>query len=303
MKRVNLLERDHLKWTDIEGPSYQELNQLSRTFSFSSLLLQDALGIEQLPKYELSQGTYFFILRFFDLKAHDQSTTVEEVTQKFSLFIRSQQLISVHSTPFREVTEKIPKEIIGHDNSHAENVHYLVHRIIQTVIRSYKDPLNKLDQMYDELEEKILIHHHRSLDLKRVYYFRRRMFILKKILKMTHDMLSNSKEFWTHQESLLQDLKENIHQIYLEIDDLSQNFEHLFQVYISLNEKKANEVMKVLTTFSTILLPLNFIASFFGMNFKAIPGIESSLFFWFIVMVMITISIILIFSFKRKRWF
>jgi magnesium transporter len=102
---------------------------------------------------------------------------------------------------------------------------------------------------------------------------------------------------------MLQDLRENIDQIYFQLDELSDNFEHLFQLHISLNDQRANDIMKVLTVFSSVLLPLNFIASFYGMNFEHIPGLHSTNALFLLIIVMILISVGSIWFFKRKGWF
>jgi magnesium transporter len=102
---------------------------------------------------------------------------------------------------------------------------------------------------------------------------------------------------------MLQDLRENLDQLYFQLDDLSVNFDHLFELHISLNDQRANDVMKILTIFSTILLPLNFIASFYGMNFVHLPGLNSS---WAIVIigaVMLFVTIFAFWYFQRKGWF
>lgn len=101
--------------------------------------------------------------------------------------------------------------------------------------------------------------------------------------------LYSFRDFWSKHRSMLQDLRENI--------------DHLFELHIALNDQRANEVMKVLTVFSTILLPLNFIASFYGMNFSFLPGLNSTSSIYILLLVMITMSVSAIWYFKRKGWF
>lgn len=102
---------------------------------------------------------------------------------------------------------------------------------------------------------------------------------------------------------MLQDLRENIDQLYFQIDEVSINFEHLFGLHIALNDQRANDVMKILTVFSSVLLPLNFLASFYGMNFEHLPGLHSQSAFLLVSSVMIFILIIGVWFFKRRRWF
>jgi magnesium transporter len=175
--------------------------------------------------------------------------------------------------------------------------------LILATIRTYEQPLEELQLQYDRFEEEILSIAPEKLASERIYQFRRKVFLLKRLLKQTGDALYRSKDFWETNPSLLQDLRENIDQIYFQLDDLTGNFEHLFELHIAILDQRANEVMKVLTIFSTILLPLNFIASFYGMNFEHLPGLHSVHAFTTIVILMLAISIGAIWYFKQKGWF
>jgi magnesium transporter len=179
----------------------------------------------------------------------------------------------------------------------------LVHQIVLAVIRSYEEPIVRLQDTFDEFEEDVLARKCETLNTTRIYHFRRQLFVLKRILKQTNDALYRSKDLWEEYPSMLQDLKENLDQVYFRLDEISDNFEHLFQLHISLNDQRANEVMKTLTVFSSILLPLNFIASFYGMNFEHIPGLDSVHTLLWVVVVMVLISVFAFWFFQRKGWF
>jgi magnesium transporter len=74
-------------------------------------------------------------------------------------------------------------------------------------------------------------------------------------------------------------------------------------LHVALNDQRANDVMKILTVFSSILLPLNFIASFYGMNFEHLPGLHSTSAVAILSFVMLVITIMAGWYFKRKGWF
>jgi magnesium transporter len=63
-----------------------------------------------------------------------------------------------------------------------------------------------------------------------------------------------------------------------------------------------NEIMKVLTIFSALFIPLTFFAGVYGMNFKFLPELEwhwGYAMFWFIC---ISATILMLFYFKKKKW-
>ncbi len=296
----NLLPGKSFEWFDVVEPQTEDFATLSSKFGLPYLLVQDTLRPEHLPKYELTDVGHFLMMRSYDQECGQEATTIQELTRKISLFITPDRLVSIHRVHFEylgKVSEKIRKSDVP------KTLQGLVHQIVLAVIRSYEEPIVRLQDTFDEFEEDVLARKCETLNTTRIYHFRRQLFVLKRILKQTNDVLYRSKDLWEEYPSMLQDLKENLDQVYFRLDEISDNFEHLFQLHISLNDQRANEVMKTLTVFSSVLLPLNFIASFYGMNFEHIPGLHSVHALLWVVVVMILISVFAFWFFQRKGWF
>jgi magnesium transporter len=296
----DLIAGKKTSWFDVEKPDLKDFEILSEKFNLPHLLVQDTLRPEHLPKYEFTDEGHFFMLRAFDKASSEASTTVQELTRKIAIFITEHRIVTIHRIHF-ECVDKIISKIKKNDTFW--NTQKIVHEIMLEVVRSYELRVTSLQDIYDDFEKDILSKKNKKLDFKRIYRFRRQIFVIKRILKQTEEALYRSKDFWKGHQSLFQDIKENIDQIYFELDEISDNFEHLFQLHISLNDQRANEVMKVLTVFSSIILPINFIASFYGMNFKFIPGLQSPYAIGWVVASMTLIGLGLMWLFKRKGWF
>jgi magnesium transporter len=296
----NLLKDRSFSWFDVVEPKNEDFNTLSANIGLPYLLVQDMLKPEHLPKYESSEEGDFLMLRSFDPESSKESTTVQELTRKIALYITKDRMVSVHRVEL-DVINKLKDKVKR--NEAPKTIQELVHQLILNMIRTYELPLTNLQDIYEDFEADVLSRKCEYLDSTRIYHFRRQLFILKRILKQTQDALYRSRNFWEENHSMLQDLKENIDQVYFQLDEISDSFEHLFQLHISLSDQRANDVMKVLTVFSSVLLPLNFIASFYGMNFEFIPGLHSKTALGWVVVVMILISVFAIFYFKRKGWF
>lgn len=296
----NLLSNRPFSWYDVQEPRTDDFDTLAGKFELPYLLVQDTLRPEHLPKYEYSDEGHFLIIRCFDPQSEKDATSVQGLTRKIAIFITEDRLVTIHRVEL-EFLNKIIVRCKKGDTP--KTLQGLVHQVVIGCIRSYEEPIRNLQDLYDEFEEDILYKKFEKLDTERMYQFRRQLYLIKRILKQTNDALYRSKEFWDEYPSMLQDLKENIDQAYFQLDEISDNFEHLFQLHIALNDQRANEVMKILTVFSSVLLPLNFIASFYGMNFEHIPGLHSQNAFFWVVFMMLVISLAGILIFKRKRWF
>ena len=298
---TEFLSKKDFTWVDVQEPETEDFERLNTDFSLPYLLVQDCLRPEHLPKYEESEeGGHFLMMRSFDNESHHHDTSVQELTRKIALFISDNRLVTIHriELPYLiSIAEKSKKTDLP------KTFHALIHQVILGVIRTYDVPVLRLQDLYDGFEHEILAKKNEHLSTIRIYHFRRQTFILKRILKQTNDALYRCKDFWVDHPSMLQDLRENVDQLYFQLDELSVNFEHLFNLHVALNDQRANDVMKILTVFSSILLPLNFIASFYGMNFDYLPGIHSQSSVVILSLAMLFITITAVWYFRRRGWF
>ena len=76
----------------------------------------------------------------------------------------------------------------------------------------------------------------------------------------------------------------------------------LLDIYISSVSNKMNEVMKVLTVFASIFIPLTFIAGIYGMNFEYMPELKWKWAYPTLWTAFVIIPIVLIIYFKKKKW-
>ncbi|MGE3610401.1 MAG: CorA family divalent cation transporter [Bacteriovoracaceae bacterium] len=294
------LSKQNYTWIDVVEPKTEDFNQMGELYGLPYLLIQDTLRPEHLPKFEDTEEGRFFMMRSFDKENISEDVTVQTLTRKIALFVTNNHLISIHRVHLEHIdalAEKIKK------SEQPKTLQGLVHQIALSTLRTYEKPIMDLQDLYDEFEHDILVKKSENIGNTRIYNFRRKVSLLKRILRQTSDAFLRSRDFWEDYSSMLQDIKENIDQLYFQLDELTDNFEHLFELYVALNDQRANEVMKVLTVFSTILLPLNFIASFYGMNFTHLPGLDSPSAFFILVIMMLFLSISGIWYFKSKGWF
>ncbi len=288
-------------WFDVTAPDDIDIARLSSEFNLPFLLVQDCLKPEHLPKYEeTEEGYHFLMMRAFDKDSDLESTTVQELTRKIALFISSDRVVSIHRVELPSLSRVMNK--CEKPDNFPKNIQMLVHQIVLDTIRTYEEPINRLQDQYDHFETEVL-KKKCDMGMVKVYHLRRQLFVLKRIIKQTNDGLYRFREFWDKNKSMLQDLKENLDQLYFQLDEVSDNFEHLLELQIMMNDQKANDVMRTLTVFSTVLLPLNFIASFYGMNFTHLPGLDSPHALAGISGLMIAVWLICLLYFRYRGWF
>ncbi|TAI49492.1 CorA family divalent cation transporter [Flagellimonas allohymeniacidonis] len=99
------------------------------------------------------------------------------------------------------------------------------------------------------------------------------------------------------------ELKEQINNLVTDIDFELHELESKVNLIFSIQGHRLNEVMKTLTVFSVIFIPLTFLAGIYGMNFKNIPELEYQYGYFILIAVMLLVVLITLWYFKRKKWF
>ncbi len=87
------------------------------------------------------------------------------------------------------------------------------------------------------------------------------------------------------------------------VDNARESVMNAFDLYMSAVSNNTNEVMKVLSIFATIALPLTVISSIYGTNFLVLPGAQFRYGFWIMILAMVILGAAFIYSFKKRGWF
>ena len=98
------------------------------------------------------------------------------------------------------------------------------------------------------------------------------------------------------------DVVDKVEKIYNNLETLSEIVTSLNETNESILSHNTNNVIKILTIFSVVMLPLTFITGFYGMNVIGLPGAEHPLATIMIAGGLIGIVMGMLIFFKFKRW-
>jgi magnesium transporter len=101
----------------------------------------------------------------------------------------------------------------------------------------------------------------------------------------------------------LRDVYDHIIQIVDTVETFRDMISGMLDVYLSSVSNRMNEVMKVLTIFAALFIPLTFIAGVYGMNFKFMPELSWRYGYFLVLGVMAAVAVAMLLFFKRKKWF
>lgn len=181
---------------------------------------------------------------------------------------------------------------------------YLLFLLIESIIDNYQDKYvdsagKKIDQMNTANVNPTPEFTNEVEDLKQhLFQFKRATMSLRDtIVKLEKVSLAGSKAPY------FSELKEQVNNLISDIDFDLQELESKMNLIFSIQGHRLNEVMKTLTIFSVIFIPLTFMAGIYGMNFKNIPELRTDNGYFVLLGAMVVITLFSVWYFKRKKWF
>ena len=116
--------------------------------------------------------------------------------------------------------------------------------------------------------------------------------------------LTNSESELINSETLpfIRDLLDLANQASEAVDTYREMLTDHLNIYNSVISNRMNDIMKVLTIFAAIFIPLTFIAGVYGTNFKYLPELEFKYSYFIFWSVLIAVAVGMLLYFKRKKW-
>ena len=292
-----------VSWINIDGiDNEKEIHELGKVCSISQNLLSDIMNPHQRATIQEYDDALFISLKMLQFDDSDTKVISEQLTiiVKDSLVITFQERQGDVFEPIRERIRKGRKIVI-------QGSSYLVLAILDIVIDTYLLILSKLGDEIEYLEDELIENVDRSV-IERVYSYKKELNYLRKNIIPTRDMIQKlgkieSESIGAQHKELIQDLFSNC----LLSVEISDSFREILSDQLTLYHTqvstKLNDVMKFLTIFSAIFIPLTFIAGIYGTNFDYIPELAFKFSYFIMLGVMVIVAIMMIIIFWKKRWF
>ncbi len=300
---TEILKTTPIKWFKITGVHDADfLKQIGEVFGINHLDLEDIANTTQRPRIEERDKYVFMVFKLLQLDARTNDVIIEQV----SIILGSNWVISFHETG-TEVFETLRQRILsGKGRILKMRSDYLTFTIADVIIDQYFNLLDDIGDAIEETEEELIFSPGKSSQ-EAIYRLKRRLIYVKKSIWPVRELINSlqrSDHPLFHHESRIyfRNIYDHTIQIIETIESLRDITSGMMDLYLSTVSNKMNEIMKVLTIFSALFIPLTFLAGVYGMNFKYFPELEwhqGYFLFWGICVVL---ALIMLFYFKRKRW-
>jgi len=298
------LEGEGLRWINIPRPGPADRAWLEEHFDFHPLDLEDVYSRNQRPKIDEYPGYLFIVLHF---PVYDKAVGRLNAAE-LDLFVGPDFVVTMPNSelpPVQYLFERCRSSQEARETLLSKGSGLLLYQIVDQAFDYCFPMLRKMGNKLERLEQEIF--EGRSQEVVRdLSNAKQEIINFRKVIRPQRAVLRDLER--TKQRYLPDDLDiyfDDINDASERIWDMLENYKEVVEALESTNESvlshRVNEVLRVLTAFSVVILPLTLIASIFGMN-VAVPGEGSIEAFWVIMASMAVLLGGMLGFFRWRGW-
>lgn len=258
-------------WLDVVAPTSAEVLALGAAFGFDHLSLEDVLGPSMFPKVDDHPDYTFVIGHGLAADDSDRLRTVE-----YDVFLGHGYLVSLHG-------EDLPAFAWGREHVTSPGAlagggpDQLFARISEAGALRFQPLVEGLAERIEDLEDGAVLAD--PAVLVEVQALRRDALLLRQVVtgqRDAHRALSRDDLVGIGRRAAMRlgHVYDDFYRITELVDTSRSLLGNVMEAYRGAVAEKTNEVMKVLTIFASIVLPLSLIAGIYGMNFANMPELD-----------------------------
>ncbi len=289
-------------WINIEGIDPRAIQLIGDHFGVHPLVSEDIVNLGQRPKMEDYEDYIFVVLKMI----YHNDRLDEIIDEQISLILGSNFVISFQEQE-GDVFDPIRQRIRENKGRvRAMGADYLAYALLDAVVDNYYVILETRGEDLEDLEEEIMTNPHPEIghdihQMKRdMIYLRRQIWPLREVISGLQR--NESKLIKKNTIIYLRDVYDHTIQVIDTVESFRDMVAGLHDSYLSSISNKMNEIMKVLTIFAAIFIPLTFMAGIYGMNFEYMPELKWKYGYFVLLGIMATLGIGMLLYFKKRKW-
>ncbi|MDD4202830.1 MAG: magnesium/cobalt transporter CorA [Candidatus Omnitrophica bacterium] len=304
----NNLIKEHIKrdnvilWVNVEDPTPEDMDFLSKEFLFHPLAIEDCLASVQRPKIDRYGDYLFIVMHAASLHINSEGSSSREL----DFFIGQRYLVTVHKKSLNSILS-CRKMCLANPNIMAEGPSRLFYYLADMLVDNYFPILDIIEKDIDDAES-LMYQKQTSENVNRILKLKETVLTLRRFIGPQKELVVSltrgvyqpliSKELTIY----FRDISDLLASINDTLDCYRDVLTNVLEGYSSVSSNRLNDIMRVLTIISTIMLPLTLISGIYGMNFEYMPELSWKHGYLITLMLMLLISIGMLAYFKHKKW-
>ncbi len=300
-----LLDRDDVVvWVDVRGHDENDVvtHVLGETLRVHPLVLEDVFLDAPHPKVEAFDEYLYVVVHGLDRNAESPENLD---TIELDLLLGPRWIVTQHPKALRS-TESVEVELQKSAKAFARGPSFIAHAILDHLFDHYDPLMDRFDDELEALEGHVLARGDFDPTLE-VFALKRSLTKIRRTASHQRDVaLRIARGEFDHVDPgslpFFRDLADHFVRVVDRTEGFRDQLSAIAETYRAIQGQRLNEVMKVLTILSTIMLPLTFIAGVYGMNFDVMPELHWKYGYAFAVGTMAITAGALIAFFRRRGW-
>lgn len=297
------LAAERFYWIDMNVIGEPEKQMLRDQFKLHPLAIEDCIEHSHIPKLD-DYRDYIYIV----LHATDESAPAGTIrTVEIDVFLGPNYLITYHDARVPEI-DVIKKEAKDKPLLLTRGADFMLQVLLERIVTNYFPRLDGFEERINQLEEKVLQDGGSGRMIEQLLDLKREIVQLKRVIHPQRELFLklSRPEFpeLVDEQTLLyfRDVYDQIYRISELVDGYREMLTNLFDAHYAIITYRMNDIIRVLTVFTTVLMPMTFITGIFGMNFERMPLLRDHTGFWLAVSMMAVVAVLMVLFFRRKRW-
>ena len=295
-------QKDCFFWVDLVNPTERQLEKLGRELGFHELAVEDAFVGRQRPKLEHYDSHLF--INAYSVIYEDKTRELKQ--NEISVFVTENCLITLRDDEDFSV-EALTKRWDDSAVLASNGVGYLLWGLLDMIVDSYFDVVQKLDDEIDELEDMLFETRRKDSEIqRRSYELRKAIVVLRRIAVPMREVLNpivrrDTQVISNGMFAYFQDIYDHVMRVADWTDSLRDLVTTLLETNLTIQGNNMNLVMKKVTSWAAIIAVPTAITGFYGQNVPY-PGFNSEWGFVISTAAILLGSIALYIAFKRRDW-
>jgi magnesium transporter len=302
MKKI--IKQNNFVWVDIEKPSEEDIQFLKNRFKIHSLTAKTIIPAIHYPDLDPFRNYLFLILHYPHYKENKEIKILE-----FDIIAGQDFLITTHQEdvlPLRTLLDACHISKAKKDETMSKGAGYLLFMILNTFLKDVLEKINSVAADIDKLESGLFAGHEREM-IKEISTLKMQIIDIWRIVEpqrlIFESLRATGVNFfgpdYKHYFNILHRTHRRIENGLKGAKETVEALEETNQILVSL---KMNEIMKILTLFSVIFMPLTLLASIWGMNTNFLPFQNTDRDFEYVLLIMALTFAGMFMYFKHKKW-
>jgi magnesium transporter len=291
-------------WHHFPELQEKDFEILEKEFKFHPLDFDDLRNDLELSKLDVYK---YYLFAIFNIPVFDKNT-MRVGKRNLAVFISKDYIVTATREPIESVdrffarakrSSGLKREAMG------KTTGYFLYRLLDYIFRDAKVILHELVREVNQVEEAVYDARTR-VATKRLGTVRRNVLFMQHVIdphRILITQIVNARKSYIGKDLgiYFDDVKDTLDSMWVVINNLKSIVDGLFDVNEAFLSHRTNEIIRVLTVISVILMPPTLITGYYGMNVADLPLGDSVGLVSGIVVLSILICLFVVIRVDRRK--